>query len=295
MGRIFNQFQWADEWDILWTFCFFIQLFIVITIIFIFVRTLQHMYCIPQSSALMQFQSKTESKNFKIYSTFSLIFSALGAVDTFSELFICAQWTCPYTELGYSIDMIWIISCFWAHVLLYFIFIGRLLNPRYIRIYQYPKYIHYLLWVGLLLLILIDITAIIIGRLVFLGHLDLEAAFSVSTVEVTVDCILSVSLTILYFRPICSRQMHNVISAGAYNSIVRKYAMISVLQMMVAASAGFSFLLWYYCYMTDAPPIISGQYAQIRNVLQLLDCLLLMVCIYAGFARRKTVRDLCIS
>ena len=41
--------------------------------------------------------------------------------------------------------------------------------------------------------------------------------------------------------------------------------------------------------MNGASPITLKVYGDIQNVIQMIDCLLLIICIYFGFARKETV------
>ena len=91
------------------------------------------------------------------------------------------------------------------------------------------------------------------------------------------DCIMSISLMILFFRPICTK---STLSVDGYTSIVRKYAVLSALQLVVVANV----VQW-----TGAPRSTVKLYSDIRNVLSMVDCLALIISMYLGFARQETV------
>ena len=69
-----------------------------------------------------------------------------------------------------------------------------------------------------------------------------------------------------------------------------KYAVLSALQLVAAVSFQIAFLLTCLLSWTEAPLSIVIVYADILNELSMLDCLLLIICIYSGFARQPTVR-----
>ena len=79
------------------------------------------------------------------------------------------------------------------------------------------------------------------------------------------------------------------VSATIYMSLLRKYAMLSVLQVVVSVSYQIAFLVECCFYISAASHVTLGVTSDIRNVLQMLDCLLLILCVYYGLAREETV------
>ena len=68
-----------------------------------------------------------------------------------------------------------------------------------------------------------------------------------------------------------------------------KYAIISFLQLIAAVSFELIFLSRFYLEEIGALPNAWNNYVHIRNVVEMSDCLLLIICIYFGFTRKQTV------
>lgn len=288
MSRIWRHYQLNDSWDISWTLCSSIGLVILICIFFAAIQSLQHIHCIPKPSVTAWFRYRFETKHFIAYSTLSVLFSTGSAFIIFIMFPVCSQWDCVATVLGYSLNILMVDSYLLSKIFVYLIFIGRLVNPHYIRLYRYPEYIQYSLWMMLTVLIIIAIAwnikqGLLLTEIEYSHSIDI----TIDTVYGITDCILSISLMILFFRPICTK---NTISADEFRSILRKYAGLSALQLTVAVSAQIAFIAANVLWWTGAPLSTQEMYADIRNVLSMVDCLLLIICIYSGFARQPTVR-----
>ena len=173
------------------------------------------------------------------------------------------------------------------------IFIARLFNPYYRRIYQYPKYIQYSLWMFVVLLLICLMEFIIclgfrLSKMEYPGFINnvCGALYGLT------DSFLSICLTVLYFRPMCLKRNRRNRSFRVYMSVVIKYGIISTLQLI--AGVVFQVLFMVNIYWNHIDVSRSGwiQYNYICNIIQMLDCMLLMICIYLGHARKRTV---CIS
>ena len=289
MSAIWRHYQLNDSWDITWTICSTIGLIILIIILFAFCKTLQHFHCIPESFSNAGYQRKLKSKHIKTYSTLSVIFAAISAIIIFTIFPVCSQWSCSENLLGNIYTILWWSSYCLSRLFLYLIFIKRLFNPLYVRIYCYPRYIEYSLWV-LLIMETITIVAWNVTSGFTLATIQYPQSVDVICLAVygITECTLSTSLTILFFRPICNK---NAVSTAAYKSLVGKYAAISALQMIIAVSAQLANLMAYYISVTGSGVSVETLrvYGDIKSIVQMLDCLLLIICIYFGFARQETV------
>ena len=286
MSSIFHHFPLNDDWDISWTIGLSIGVCLLI-IIFVSIRTLQHLYCIPVTSGIAGFQRGIEAKHFKLYATLSVVFATISAIITFSVYPVCTKWVCGDNALGIMYAIIFWNIYILAKTFLYLIFVGRLYNPRYRRIYQYSIFVQYVL------LALVFITICTMIMFTIMDSLDLggieypsSIAYVFNAIYGITDSILSLTLMILFFRPIYSR---NHVSAVMHKSVVGKYAVLSAVQLIVTISFQVSTLIWYYLHFTKASFVTMKVYLDIRNALQMLDCLLLIICIYCGFIRREAV------
>lgn len=237
--------------------------------------------CIPKTIQ----QRQVEPQLVNVYSALSVTFATLSVIVSFSIFPVCTEWICWYTDRAYVYDI-----CFWtlytmAKIFMYLLFVGRLFNPYYQRIYQYSKYIQYLLWMMLILLLAVMID-IVIGDVISMKGIEYPKAIDDASIALygVTDCITATILLILFFRPICK---------GVYMSIVKIYAGISALQWSAAVLYQVSFISTIYLYASDASQQVWDVYHNIARVIQLLDCCLLMVCIHIGFARVNTVCKLC--
>ena len=286
MSHFLRHYQLSDEWDISWTICSSASLLILIFILFSSIKTLQRICCINQVSAA-GVHHKLETKYFIAYSRISVISATISAILIFSIFPVCSQWNCWHNMLENIYYALWWNFYFLSKLFLYLIFVGRLMNPYFIQIYQYSKFVEYSLWMLLIALIMVMITFNITYGLV-LSNIQYPSSINIiiSAVYGITDCILSISLMISFFRPICNKFS----SANVYRTVVKKYAILSSLQVIVAVSAQAAVVIATLLYWTDASRSTLRVYADIRNVLQMLDCLLLIICIYSGFARQQTVR-----
>ena len=161
-------------------------------------------------------------------------------------------------------------------------------DSLYIGIYRYPRYIRYALWILLSVLIILTIIYnVTLGLILFGIGYPRFIDNSIFLVYGITDCALSISLVILFFRPIWKR---NQVSVGNHMSVVRRYAVLSGVQLIVTASFQIVFFVTNLLYLSGASIATVMVYADIRNVLSMLDCLLLIICVYFGFARQATVR-----
>ena len=163
--------------DTISRYCFWINLSFMVIIIFAWIQTLQHLHCIPRSSSRTNSNhSGIQPKNVKKLSTWSVNFAALTATLTFSVYPICSRSTCG-NAFAYMYSAIWWTSCCIAKISLYLIFIGRLFNPHFERIYQYSQYIKYFLWMLLFMLTICIITYDIASGLL-IGGIDYPFALN---------------------------------------------------------------------------------------------------------------------
>ena len=288
MSHILRHYRFNDPRDISWTISSSLCLVILIVTLFTSLKTLQHIHCIPKSCTNAGFRYKFESRHFKTYSTLFVILATISAISIFSLFPVCSQWQCSDTLIVYMYTLFLWDSYTLCKIFVYLIFIGRLFTPHYIRIYQYPKYIGYLLLI-LLIILIINMIAFNITPGLALAAIAYPQCIDIliNSVYGTTDCILSISLMILFFRPICTRNAVSI--SPVYKSIVRKYAVISALQLVVAVSFQIAYLVSHCLYIFGAPIATVRVYADVQNILSMLDCLLLIFCIYSGFARQDTV------
>ena len=285
MSHILRHFRFNDELDIIWTICSFFGLCILITTLFTLTLIVQHLYCIPKSDS----HASIVPQHIATYSMLSAVFATFSVILSFAAYIVCTQWSCPQTVLGTTISILLWDTYIWAKLLLYLLFIGRLFNPYHLRIYQYSPCIKHLLW---MLLIAMGMTMIVFN--IYFGFYFTEFEIPsleiiCSAVYVVTDCILAISTMILFFRPICSRRYRNAVSPIVGMSVVKQYCIISVLQLISALSYQIVFVGWFSIEHTHMSVTVWFGYVEFYRVIQMLDCLLIMVCIHLGFVRQLTV------
>ena len=286
MSRILQKLNLRNDEEIIWTICFFTSLCIFAITISTFVRILQHLHCIPKSN----FHQQIEPKHVTVYSSLSATFATLTVIINLSAYPICAQWSCWDTRLDWMYGLLYWNTYITAKLLLYIIFIGRLFNPFYRQIYRYTSCIQHVLWMTLIVLMLTVIVINVAYCLLLVGLQPPVLIDFVCTVIFGVtDCIIAIGLMLLFFRPLCCRRNGNSISPNVYMSVARKYCIISAVQLVAAISFQIALLVWMYLEMMNISQTMRIAYAHIIRLLEMLDCLLLMICIYIGFARRRTV------
>lgn len=282
MSTISIRFNSNAEEDIIWKICVMISSCICIIVVFIYFRTLQHLFCIPQSSQC----SKFEPKYVKIYSTASITFAALHSIDILSSYLLCTQWECvETTKILWIFYLVGPFSYAMAKIFLYFILIGRLFNHYFAPIHQYPKYIKYLLYYMLICSIINLINGSTCVVLVLTGYDRAAAIFYVSiAVGAITDILLSLFCMVLCFRAIFS---HNAKTRVFYVSVAKRQGFVAALQALVTISAECGYMLWVFLVLNGAALNVLQDYIYISNIVAMLDCMLLIICIYIGFARKS--------
>lgn len=114
-----------------------------------------------------------------------------------------------------------------------------------------------------------------------------------ASVYLIADCVTAIATMILFFRPICCRFTRSLVKKDADKSVVRRYGIISALQMIVAVTFQLSFVGGILL-GNDRSVVVLRIYYSTCAVIQLIDCLLLMLCIHFGFARKRTVCTDCV-
>ena len=294
MSRISDRLQSHDAVDFIWKFCLYLTLVIVIVTISMCVKIIQHLHCISKSAYSSDTQFNIQLKHVKTYSTFSVTFATLSVIVSFSKYLVCTQWSCVYTALNSIYAIIWWDFYILSKIFLYLIFIGRLFNPHYQRIYQYSKFIQYILWMMLSVLILIGLEFNVIAVLLMCGITHPYALDTICTIMYAMcDITISSVTMILFFRPLCRGSILN--SNDADVSVIKKYGILSALQLVAAISFQISFMGSIYMSAIDAPVRNWAIYNYTIRTIQILDSLLLMICIHFGFARKQTVCIVIIS
>ena len=283
MSHFIDRLESGSEEDIFWKICVITTFCISPLIIFVYIRIIQYS-CIPQSSQHHQIQPK----KIKLYSFLCATFATLNAIVICTSSFVCAQWQCWNNTPLYMLGLLNLNTYGFAKCFLYLIFIGRLFNPYYSRIYEYSKKIQYSLWFLLIVLLMVQFAWNIDLGLLWSG---IDFPYSVDDVIYAVYCItdivLSSILMVLFFRPICSGNANN---QNVYMTVAKRFGIISALQLITAVLAQSIWLGQIYLNAIDAPVIAWKARADIGAVITMLDCLLLEICIYVGFARwKKTV------
>ena len=278
MSKILDRLQFDNAADTAWTLAISIGICILILASFTFIRIMQYLRHTPYSD------------NIKSYSKLSATFAMLAAISSYCVYPICPIWTCHYA-LGFILDFFFWDFYFLSKLFLYLMFIDRLFNPNYRSIYQYPKYNKYFLWMLLTVLVLIVITfniydGMLITRIIeYPVYLDSVCGIAYAIM----DSILATFSMILFLGPICSNGFGSTASEVADRMLLKKYAIVSVLQLFVALLFNVTLLSVNILRVNQVPVNVRQSLVYIDHIIQMCDCLLLMICIYIGFARELTV------
>ena len=290
---MFHLFQFDDEEGIITTVTFFVGLVILGITIFTLTLILQHLFCIPKSSAEISTSSYHHTigqEHGLIYFTLSVAFATICVIVNFLPYLACPDLVCGSRAVGWTFTMLYSNSYILAKLLLYLIFITRLFTPYYHRIYQYGKYIQYSLWTLMFILI---VSLIIFNIYICMAIAGIELSEFVEgfilTAYLVTDCILAIYTMVLFLRPLCYPRSTHTVYPNADTSIVMKYGIVSGVQLLAAVSSQIAFLIGISLEMTSASDGVLKDYTYICHIIQMVDCLLLMICIYLGFVRKKTV------
>ena len=298
MADIEKRLHFHNVDDTIWTICFFIGLCIMIVTLFHFTLVIQHIHCIPKYGSYL-LHPKIENK----YSSLSVLCATVCVALTFISYLngtynsypSCLIGECNYSGreiLVYIHDIFNMDFYIAAKLYLYQLLIGRLFNRHYRRIYKYSKQIKHLLWMLFVLLIVIMLIFNIGSALQILNVLpfSISVYYFVGAVWLVIACIMSIVTVVLSIRPICCHRDRELLSQDLDLSILKKYCIISALQLIFSVSYCILFALRVYLKLFDN--ISAHRWSlvvMICGIVQMLDCVLLMRCIYIGFARKKTV------
>ena len=306
MSTISDYFGLDDAEDTIRTICFFISLIIVTVAILFFVLIISHLHCFPKSPLIVDYQPEMDLGYVKPYSTLSASFATICIIVGFTIYPVCTRWSCwdPGLDAMYSILLL--DSYTFAKFFLYMIFIGHLFNVYYLPLYQSPKWAWYFLW--MLLIIMLTTTLILnMGYGLDFARGDFTRDDMLDSVEMVcsatyliADSILSIFSMIMFLRPIYSRHFRNPVSplspnADKAKAILKKYEAVSVLQLIAALSYQISTITLIVLIFNDAPIGVRTSFNDICNLIMMIDCALLMICIHIGFARIQTVCNLQIT
>ena len=303
VNKIADRFSFENPEDIYWFIGLFVGSLITCLSLFTFTLVIQHLHCIPRDP-----QARTqiiEPPFTKIYSTLSAIFATISVVLIFTTYPICTQYVCGYDALGNFYYVTILDSYIAAKLFLYFLFIGRLFNENYGKIYKYPVYIKYFLFIVIFIVIATTIITNV-GSVFNFHHQSLNNMIIVWVAIYTVaDFILSGCTLILFFRPLWSKtalqslgaltQSPSASATGSASgmSVVLKYGIISALQTITAMLYGISLIVRFVFGWFHTTNEEGDSYLDICSLIQMMDMLTTMLAIYLGFAKKQTYQQYC--
>lgn len=104
-----------------------------------------------------------------------------------------------------------------------------------------------------------------------------------------VDTAMAAFSMILFLRPIWSNGFGGTVSSHFDRTTWKMYAVASILQLVAAVLFNMMLLSGKILGMNQVPMTVHVTFDYINRIIQQVDSLLLMICIYFGFARKKTV------
>lgn len=230
----------------------------------------------------------------KIHCDLSVTFAAICVILNFSAYPVCMERNCSGTLIGYIYSVLIWDSYFLTKIFLYLLFFGRLFNRHYQRTQQYSRSTKCLL---LILLLLLVSAMVAFGIADGLEYAKVETSIWMGKVIIVMlsvsDCALAVAVLVLFFGPFCSSQFKNHLlrqeSPLVHVTVMRIYAITTIMQFIATVLFEMTLLgrvLMDFMNVSDAAWIA---YSYIYRIVQMIDCFLLMLCIYFGFARKQTV------
>lgn len=282
-----------NEEDTIRTLCFFFGLITLTVTLCYFILIILHLHCFPKFPFPLDLHSEIGPGNVQTYSTLSASSATICTFIAFSVFPICTKFDRWYSEMAviYSIA-IW-DTYIMAKLFMYLMFFGHLFNPFYQPIYQSAKWFEYFLRILLTLLVIFMFTLTIgLGMVLFEDYFLSDSFSNISAaVYFIADSVLSISTTVMLLRPICNRQIRDNVAPDFDISILKKYATVSVLQLISAVSYQMTMLALIFVWI-DVPDSTRTAYNNICNLIRMIDCSLLIICIYLGFARHPMVCNL---
>eukprot|EP01084_Bolivina_argentea_P104403 186941_1 len=294
MSPITKRFEFDTTEDIFWFVGLFIGSLMTCFATFTFTLVIQHLHCIPQDQKSNK-KIHIEPKNTKVYSSFSVTLSLICVWLIFTTYPVCTQWKCEYNTLGNFYYNFILDSYIFSKLFLYFLFVGRLFNPHYKKIYQYPCYIQYFLFIVMSIIFIATIISNIGAFFNFHQQTIDKMIIIWVACYVLADFVLSGITLMLFFIPLCktSESYPGAIMESPSMSIVLKYGIISSFQTITATLYGVSLIVRFIFGWFHSTNSESNSYLDVCSLIQILDMLMTMICIYLGFAKKQTYQEYC--
>ena len=306
-NKILDRFDFNSAEDIFWFIGLFLGSLITCLSLFTYTLVIQHLYCVNEDPMISR-TKKIEPPFTKIYSTLSATFATLSVLLIFTTYPVCTQYFCGYNPLGnFYYDAV-LDTYIAAKLFLYFLFIGRLFNPHYAKIYRYHRFIKVFLFIVMAIVILTTVVTNV-GSFFNFKHQNINALIIVWVgIYVFADFILSGFTLVLFFKPLWTRKglisqqsardnsasgPISTVSTTSSMSVVLKYGIISSLQTITATLYGISLIVRFSFHWFHSTDSEGDSYLDICSLIQMMDMLITMICIYLGFAKKQTYQQYC--
>ena len=295
---ISDRFNLANIADVFWVIGSLLALCLLLFSILTFTAILQHLFCVKAD------QNKTSHIDPKVIKQCSILCCMFGLICSmagFSTFPICTTVECGYNTLGNAYFIINLISYISSKLCLYILFIHRLFNKYSAEIYQYSKCTKRSLEIAIIILaiaiILTSIFAIIIDHYNNNDKVDgLDWSVIIAVViYVLADFILSGFTLVLFFAPLwnMAKLKKRNMNKQKLVAIIWKYGAISLTQTIISIFYGVSLIVRFVMGWYHTADTIGVSYLDMCVVIQLLDILITMLCIYVGFVRKETHESYC--
>lgn len=176
--------------------------------------------------------------------------------------------------------------------MVYTLFIDRIYNDFFTKIYLYSTKILYLL----LFMVIIVIITLIIFNVFSVLNFELESVNFISKISVIVfilmDIIFSGCTLFLFIKPIYSQTSKDQNKQYMKHKIV-KYALLSTLAIISSLIYELSYAIRMFTGLYHSDSNTSNDFMDISSMLQISDCVVSMFCVYFGFVEKDIFDKWC--
>ena len=293
LGGLAPRFHIISIADIFWLIGFFFSIMAMIIGLILYSLIINRFFC---SSNSKEYQSgdtnHSKYRITKLSATLSATFSLSCIILLFTTFPICTTFYCGYNFIGNFYFCAVIDTYILSKLMVYTLFIDRIYNDYFRKIYFYSSKILYLL---LFMVILVIVTLIIFNTfsaLNFQGDsIHLLGKISV-IVFISMDITFSLSTLFLFIKPIYSQTNSDQNKQYMKHKIV-KYALLSTFAIMSSLIYEVTYAIRIFTGLYHSDSNASNDYMDISSMLQVMDCVVSMFCVYFGFVERDIFDRFC--
>lgn len=293
LGGLSPRFNIISTADVFWLVGFFFAILAMLIGFILYSLIINRFFCSANSKECKANGPKhSKYRITKLSATLSATFSLSCVVLLVTTFPVCTTYFCGYNFIGNFYFCAVIDTYILSKLMVYTLFIDRIYNDYFKKIYFYSSKILYLL---LFMVILVIATLIIFNTFSVLNfqgeYIHLLGKISV-VVFVAMDITFSLCTLFLFIKPIYSQTNSNQNKQYMKHKIV-KYALLSTFAIVSSLLYELTYAIRIFTGLYHSDTNASNDYMDISSMLQISDCIVSMFCVYFGFVERNIFDRFC--